>query len=136
VGLLGTLHRKRHQSGGNERLRLRCGEPLVAVRTVAAADVADKREADGVRVEVVGVVEDERLDRAEVALDPGLADAIERLLIVRRAGGGAWRRAWLRGVGVEGLAARQVKAGLRQALRERDRESGSGDQSPNYSEAG
>src|SRR3954453_2688452 len=44
-------------------------EAFVAVWAVAVADVAGERPGEGVPAEVVGVVDDELVDREEVALD-------------------------------------------------------------------
>jgi O-antigen biosynthesis protein len=72
------------------------------------------------------------------AADPiALADAIERLLTDKT----RWSARSAAGMGFDesaswDVAARQVEAGLREALREREGESGSGDQSRDYSEAG
>jgi len=46
------------------------GDPAVVVASVAVGDVVSEGALRGVPVGVVGVVEDELLDRAEVALDP------------------------------------------------------------------
>ena len=46
------------------------GDPAVGVAAVAVGDVVRQCALGGVPVGVVGVVEDELLDRAEVALDP------------------------------------------------------------------
>jgi hypothetical protein len=69
VGLLGTLHRKLHRSGGDGELALEGGDAAVAVGSVAVLDVAGEGMREAVPVEVVGVVDDELGDRAEARLD-------------------------------------------------------------------
>src|SRR6266516_899392 len=67
-----TLHLKlRHRSGG-EAQPFRCSlEPqLASFGVVAVADVVAHREREAVPVEVVGVLDHEFADCAEVALDP------------------------------------------------------------------
>src|SRR5438445_5416738 len=83
VRLLVTLHRKRgHGSGGELELAGRVGgsalasvggfefAPFAFGGAVAVADVVGERVAEGVPVEVVGVLADELVDRAEGGLDP------------------------------------------------------------------
>ena len=53
-------------------------DPAVMVASVAVGDVVRERLLGGVPVGVVGVVEDELLDRAEVALDPVQIAAVGR----------------------------------------------------------
>jgi hypothetical protein len=59
----------KHHGSAHPPLPLEIGEPSVAVGPVAAADVPDHRERDLVPALVVGVLDDELLDRPEVALD-------------------------------------------------------------------
>jgi hypothetical protein len=57
-------------SGGYPVAALEGGDAAVGVWAVAIGDVVSERALGVGPVEVVGVVEDELLDRAEVALDP------------------------------------------------------------------
>src|SRR5688572_9293355 len=68
VALLETFDRKRH-SGGDLVTGFEDADALVAMRSVAVADVAGERPGEGVPVDVVGVVDDELADREEVTLD-------------------------------------------------------------------
>jgi hypothetical protein len=70
VGLLGTLHREFHRSRGDHELALTLGDAAVAVGAVAVANVGGERVPKRVPVELVGVVDDELGDGAEVRLDP------------------------------------------------------------------
>ena len=72
VGLLGTLRRKPHWSGGDAEFVLERGDAAVAVGSVAVLDVAGEGVGEGVPVEVVGVRDDEFVDRAEVELQSTL----------------------------------------------------------------
>ena len=69
VGRPETFDRKRHGSGGDQQAAFGLDEALVAVRSVAVADVVCHRLGEGVPVGVVGVVDDELADRPEVAFD-------------------------------------------------------------------
>ena len=66
-----TLHSKlSHGSGGEQEAFARARESLLAaLGLVAVADVCRHREAEAVPVEVVGVLDDELADGAEVALN-------------------------------------------------------------------
>src|SRR4051795_4196686 len=64
-----SVDRKRHESGGDLVSAFEVGEALVAVGSVAVADMAGERERERVPVEVIGVFDDELADRQEVALD-------------------------------------------------------------------
>src|SRR5919108_4520892 len=68
VGLLRMLHRKRPGSGGDHELALDGVYAAIAVGAVAVLDVAGGGVGEGVPVEVVGVVDDELGDGAEVRL--------------------------------------------------------------------
>jgi hypothetical protein len=57
-------------SCGDSVFALEGSDAAVAVGAVAVGDVVSDGALGGVPVAVVGVVEDELLDRAEVALDP------------------------------------------------------------------
>lgn len=70
VGLAGTLHPKPHRSRGDQESAFGLDQALVAVRTVAVVDVVGHRLLGCVPVGVVGVVDDELVDRPEVAFDP------------------------------------------------------------------
>ena len=70
VGLPGRLHPKPHGSGCDQEPAFGLEEPLVAVGSVAVVDVVGHRLLDGHPVGVVGVVDDELVDRPEVTLDP------------------------------------------------------------------
>ena len=51
------------------------GDALVAVVAVSVADVVGERVAEGVPVEIVGVADDELVERGEVALDRRMCSA-------------------------------------------------------------
>ncbi len=70
MGLPGRLHPKPHGSGCDQESALGLEQPLVAVGSVAVVDVVGHRLLDGHPVGVVGVVDDELVDRPEVTLDP------------------------------------------------------------------
>src|SRR4051794_22844437 len=57
-------------SCGDSVFAFQGGDPTVAVGAVAVGDVVGESALSAGPVSVVGVVEDELLDRAEVALDP------------------------------------------------------------------
>ena len=58
------------KSCGDSVFAFEGGDSAVVVASVAVGDVVRQGALRGVPVGVVGVVEDELLDRAEVALDP------------------------------------------------------------------
>ena len=70
MGLPGRLRPKPHRSGCDQEPALGLEQPLVAVGSVAVMDVVGHRLLDGHPVGVVGVVDDELVDRPEVTLDP------------------------------------------------------------------
>ncbi len=68
--LLQTLHPKHHDSGGDQQLGLGRGDSSIAVWSVAVTHVLSEGKGKRIPIQVVGVVDDELCNRAEVALDP------------------------------------------------------------------